>query len=70
MNAERQYTFRNGYRRARSTAFEYGRTCPICSSPKSPQALRCMRCFIDELRGGGTRCPSPGARFGMPGGRS
>jgi hypothetical protein len=42
MNAERQYTFRNGYRRARSTAFEYGWTCPTCSSPKSPQALRCI----------------------------
>jgi hypothetical protein len=49
MSSEREYTLRNGYKRARHTALEYGRICPACSSPKSPQALRCRRCFAETL---------------------
>jgi ribosomal protein L40E len=49
MAVEQRYTFRNGYRRARSSAVEYGHTCPVCSSPKTPQALRCRRCFAETL---------------------
>jgi hypothetical protein len=38
-------------KRACSTALEYGRVCPRCASPKSLQALLCMACFHDRLRG-------------------
>jgi hypothetical protein len=50
MSSERQYSFRNGYRRALRDAFEYGHVCPDCAGPKSAQALRCLTCFAASLR--------------------
>jgi ribosomal protein L40E len=36
--------------RLERTDDRYGHVCPECASPKTVQAARCQRCYIDALR--------------------